>query len=91
MEKLFDTLTFIFLLIVMILASSCVTEPYEKKILLAVDGSDWSMEAVRHVAKVAARERGYVVLFHVKTQADLSHKDMGTHALFREQSADIAA
>ena len=32
MEKLFDTLTFIFLLIVMILASSCLTEPYEKKI-----------------------------------------------------------
>ena len=67
------------------------TEPYRKKILLAVDGSDWSMEAVRHVAKVAARERAYVVLFHVKKQADLSRKDMGTHALFREQTADIAA
>ena len=32
MEKLFDTLTFVVLLIVMILASSCMTEPYEKKI-----------------------------------------------------------
>ena len=32
MGKLFDTLTFVVLLIVMILASSCLTEPYEKKI-----------------------------------------------------------
>ena len=67
------------------------TERYRKKILLAVDGSDGSMEAVRHVAKVAARERAYVVLFHVKKQADQAYKDMGTHALFREQTANIVA
>lgn len=47
------------------------TEPYRKKVLLAVDGSDWSMEAARHIAKVAARQRAFVVLFHVKKQAGL--------------------
>ncbi|MDY6988461.1 MAG: universal stress protein [Thermodesulfobacteriota bacterium] len=67
------------------------SEPYQEKILLAVDGSDWSMEAVRHVAKVVARQRAFVVLFHVKKHAELSYKDMGTHPLFRVQSVDLAA
>ena len=67
------------------------TEPYQEKILLAVDGSKWSMEAVRHVAKVAPRGKAFVVLFHVKRRVALSYKDMGTHPLFRAQSVDIAA
>jgi nucleotide-binding universal stress UspA family protein len=65
-------------------------EPWEEKILIAVDGSAWSMEAIRHVAQVSPRQATFVVLFHVKKQGALSYKDMGTHALFRLQSAELA-
>jgi len=67
------------------------SDPHREKILLAVDGSDGSMEAVRHVAKVAARKRAEVVLFHVAEKTDPGKKDVPTHPLFREQIASVIA
>jgi nucleotide-binding universal stress UspA family protein len=66
-----------------------ITEPYRKKILLAVDGSDGSLEAVRHVAKHVSPKRAYVLLLHVEKQGKQTYSDARTHALFREQTADI--
>ena len=38
---------------------------YKKKLLLAVDGSEQSFEAVRYVSRVFPPERLELVLFHV--------------------------
>jgi nucleotide-binding universal stress UspA family protein len=65
------------------------TERYRKKILLAVDGSDASMEAVRHVAKVVSPKRASVLLLHVKTRAEQAYRETATHPLVREQTIDV--
>jgi nucleotide-binding universal stress UspA family protein len=46
------------------------------KILLAVDGSDQALEAVRYVSEVLPHQRTKVVLFHVKTEAPESFLDL---------------
>lgn len=66
-----------------------MTKPYRKKILLAVDGSDGSLEAVRHVAKHVSTKQAEVLLLHVEKQGRQTYRDTGTHALFREQTAGI--
>lgn len=66
-----------------------ITEPYRKKILLAVDGSDGSLGAVRQVAKDVSAKRADVLLLHVEKQGKQAYRDTGTHALLREQTADI--
>jgi nucleotide-binding universal stress UspA family protein len=65
------------------------TERYRKRILLAVDGSDGSMEAVSHVAKVVSPKRASVLLLHVKTRAEQAYRETATHPLVREQTIDI--
>ena len=64
---------------------------YKKKILLAVDGSEQSFEAVRYVSQVFLPKRLEVVLLHVMTKVPESFWDIEKNPTFRHKLAPVAA
>ncbi len=65
--------------------------PTRKKILLAVDGSGQSLDAVRYVGKVLASQKAEVVLFIVIRKIDEAFYDMGIDPFYSERIASIRA
>lgn len=63
----------------------------KRKILLAVDGSDQSFEAVRYVSQLFPPKRMEVVLFHVMSKIPESFWDIEKNPAFRHQLAPVAA
>lgn len=63
----------------------------KKKILVAVDGSRWAMEAVRYAAEVCHPQRAEVVLFHVTTPVPESFYDVEKNPAFRISRAPARA
>ncbi len=61
------------------------------KILLAVDGSDQALEAVRYVSQVLPHQRTKVVLFHVKTEAPASFLDLEKTKEFGAKATAVRA
>ena len=64
---------------------------YRRKILLAVDGSDQSFEAVRYVSQLFPPNRMEVILFHVMNRIPESFWDIEKNPTFRHQLAPVAA
>lgn len=62
-----------------------------KKILVAVDGSEHSLEAVRYVSGVLHPERGQVVLFHVMTNVPESFWDIKSEQDYQYRIVDVRA
>lgn len=54
-----------------------MTEQSEKKILLAVDGSENALEIIRYVAKIPIFRKRELVLFHVHSKIPDSYWDLG--------------
>lgn len=65
--------------------------PKQKKILVAVDGSDQALDAVRYVKNTLAPENIRVVLFDVLRKIDDAFYDMGINPMGRARMANIAA
>ena len=63
----------------------------QKKILIAVDGSGQSLDAVRYVSKVIAPHNMKVVLFHVQRKIDEAFWEIGINPAFSKKMASIAA
>lgn len=63
----------------------------QKKILMAVDGSGQSLDAVRYVSKVIAPQNMKVVLFHVPRKIDEAFWEVGINPAFSKKMASIAA
>jgi len=64
---------------------------YKKKLLLALDGSEQSFEAVRYVSQVLPPDRVEVVLFHVMSKIPESFWDIEKNPTFRHKLAPVAA
>lgn len=62
-----------------------------KKILLAIDGSVQSLDAVRYASTILIPQRNEVVLFHVMRKIDQAFWDMGVNPAFHKKIAGIAA
>ncbi len=62
-----------------------------KKVLLAVDGSDRSLDAVRYASEILNPENTNVVLFHVMRKIDQAFWDMGINPMGRQQMVGIRA
>ncbi len=63
-----------------------------KKLLVAVDGSEYALEAVRYISKIAPFKKTRVVLFHVyeklpKVYKDLERETQFDHRMAREIDA----
>ncbi len=63
----------------------------DKKILLAVDGSDQSLNAVRYVSKALALQNMELVLFHVMRKIKDAFWDVGTNPALHSKVAGIRA
>jgi len=61
------------------------------KILVAVDGSEQALEAVRYVSKTLAPQQLEVVLFHVMTKVPESFWDLDKDLAYRYNIANIKA
>lgn len=68
-----------------------MTNSNRKKLLVALDGSDHSLETVRYVAKLLSSVDLEVVLFHVLREMDDALLDVGLNPLYRGSIAEIAA
>lgn len=66
-------------------------ESKPKRILVAVDGSEHALEAVRYVGKTLPPERAEIVMYHVITKVPESFWDMEQDPAFRYRLADIKA
>jgi len=64
---------------------------YKKKLLLAVDGSEQSFEAVRYASQVFPPNRVEPVLFHVMDKIPESFWDIEKNPTFRHKLAPVAA
>jgi nucleotide-binding universal stress UspA family protein len=64
---------------------------YKMRILLALDGSDQSLEAARYVSKLVLPNRLEIVLFHVRSKIPESFWDIEKNPTYRHQLAPIAA
>jgi nucleotide-binding universal stress UspA family protein len=62
-----------------------------KRILVAVDGSDQSLEAVRYVGLNVPKDRVEVVIFHVMTKIPESFWDLEKEPAFHYKIANIGA
>ncbi len=62
-----------------------------RKILLAVDGSDQSLDAIRYVSGMVPPENTQIVLFHVITRIEQSFWEMGAGLVSSESMAAITA
>ncbi|MEJ5366275.1 MAG: universal stress protein [Desulfosoma sp.] len=63
----------------------------KKKILVAVDGSRWAMDAVRYATEVGDPQRAEVVLFHVTMPVPESFYDVEKNPAFRTSRAPARA
>lgn len=63
----------------------------KNKILVAVDGSNQSLDAVRYVSKMLAPQSTDVVLFHVMRKIKDAFRDVGTNPAFHHKVANISA
>ena len=62
----------------------------QKKILLAVDGSQQSLEAVRYVGKILKLKKEIeVVLFHVTWKVNEALYDVGIKPLYHQRIMSI--
>jgi nucleotide-binding universal stress UspA family protein len=57
---------------------------HKSKILLAVDGSDVSLNAVRHIGRIFSKQQ-QIVLFHVKSDVPEAFKDLQGEGFIYEQ------
>jgi hypothetical protein len=64
---------------------------YKERILLAVDGSDQALDAVRYVSQLFPPNRVEVVLFHVMSKIPESFWDIEKRPEFRHKLAYVAA
>ncbi len=62
-----------------------------KRILVAVDGSDQALEAVRYVGLSVPKDRVEVVVFHVMTKIPESFWDLEKEPVFQYRIANIGA
>ena len=63
----------------------------QKKILLGIDGSDQSIDAVRYVSKMLAPQNIDVTLYHVIKKIDDAFWEMGINPAFHSKIANIRA
>jgi len=63
----------------------------QKKILLAIDGSQYSLEAVRYAGRVLSPQKIEVVLFHVIWKVDEALYDIGAESLYHQKLMDLRA
>ncbi|MCD6294258.1 MAG: universal stress protein [Deltaproteobacteria bacterium] len=63
----------------------------QKKILVAIDGSSQSLDAVRYISKVIAPQNTKVALFHVLKKIDEAFWEIGIDPAFSRRMASIAA
>lgn len=63
----------------------------KKRILVAVDGSEQAMEAVRYVGKILPPGGFEVVLFHVMTKVPESFWDLEKEPVFQYRIANVSA
>lgn len=61
------------------------------KILMAIDGSDQSFDALRYISGIFPSETTQVVLFYVNTELPEALLDLGKEAVFRAKVAEISA
>ena len=64
---------------------------HQKKILLAVDGSEHALEAVRYVSKMPPFRELEVVLFNVHSPIPEAYWDLGKKASFGWAIHDVRA
>ena len=64
---------------------------WKRRLLIAVDGSDQALDAVRYVSELFPPNRVEVVLFHVMSEIPESYWDIEKNPAFRHQLAPIAA
>jgi len=62
-----------------------------KKILVAIDRSGQSLDAVRYVSKVIAPQNMKVTLFHVQRKIDEAFWEVGINPSFSKRVANIGA
>jgi nucleotide-binding universal stress UspA family protein len=63
----------------------------KRRLLIAVDGSEQSFEAVRYASQVLPPEKTKVVLFHVQSNIPESFWDIEKNPSFRHRLAPVAA
>ncbi len=61
------------------------------KILIAVDGSNQSLDAVRYVSKILTPQKADLVLFHVMRKIKDAFRDVGSNPAFHSKIANISA
>jgi nucleotide-binding universal stress UspA family protein len=61
-----------------------------KRILVAIDGSDQSLNAVRYLSKLPFSSKPKVVLFHVIRRIDQAFWDIGVSPMSRGQMVEIS-
>lgn len=61
----------------------------QKRVLLAVDGSDQALEAVRYIGSVVAPAHTEIVLFHVGTGFPQVYWDMGRNPLYHSKKNKV--
>lgn len=66
-------------------------EVKKNKILVAVDGSNQSLDAVRYVSKMLTPQKTDVVLFNVMRKIKDAFRDVGTNPAFHSKIANISA
>lgn len=67
------------------------TSKKQKRILVAVDGSEQAFEAVRYVSRAVSPGMAQVVLFHVVTRVPESFLDMDKEPAYRYRIVNIGA
>ena len=68
-----------------------MTDPVRNKILIAVDGSDQSLYAVRYVSKMMAPQKTEIVLFHSMRKISEAFWDMGVKPISSQKLSSIRA
>ncbi len=66
-----------------------MTATVDRRILLAVDGSDQALEAVRYASAVFCPERTQIVLFNVGTGFPEVYWDLGRNPLYQSQKNKV--
>ena len=61
------------------------------RILVAVDGSNQSLDAVRYVSKMLTPKKTEVVLFNVMRKIEDAFRDVGTEPAFHSKRANVSA
>ena len=66
-------------------------DQYQKKILLAVDGSERALDAVRYVGQLSPFRKMKVVLFHVFSSVPESYRDLEKDPQFSKVAREVMA